>query len=57
MTSSEGSSSCDIVYGFSISRDGTCDLGNDEVNLNTVVAGTDLNHSEPIVNSGCELSG
>ena len=56
MTSSQGTS-CNDVVGFSISRSGTCDLGNDEVNIETLVVATGFHFTGPVVNSGCELSG
>ena len=47
--------SCYAV-GFSVSRMGSCDLGNDQLNLALVVSGSGLTYTGPEINSGCELS-
>merc|ERR1711976_692853 len=50
------SSGCSAAYGFSHSRDGSCDLGNDELNLEKLVNGTDLYYdTPPTILSGCEI--
>uniref|UniRef100_A0A7S4IWI7 Lipoprotein n=1 Tax=Vannella robusta TaxID=1487602 RepID=A0A7S4IWI7_9EUKA len=53
-TTSTDSTSCTDVVGFSISRSGTCDLGNDLVNIEKLVNGTGLHYTGPQHNSGCE---
>merc|ERR1712137_248485 len=51
---STSSTTCTNVLGFSISRDGTCDLGNDQVNIQTMVNATGLVNQGPKILNGCQ---
>lgn len=51
---STNSNTCTETVGFSISRSGTCDLGNDQVNIQTMVTGTGLQYEGPHIVSGCQ---
>eukprot|EP01095_Lingulamoeba_sp_RSL-Kostka_P010267 TRINITY_DN3663_c0_g1_i1.p1 TRINITY_DN3663_c0_g1~~TRINITY_DN3663_c0_g1_i1.p1 ORF type:complete len:155 (-),score=45.99 TRINITY_DN3663_c0_g1_i1:81-545(-) len=46
------SDSCQL-FGYSKSRQGACDLGNDEANLQKVADATNISYSY-VVNSGCQ---
>ena len=43
-----------VTIAFSHSRDGTCDLGNDEVNIEKIVSNSSLTVEDMWINSGCE---
>mmetsp|Transcript_52246 Transcript_52246/g.86839 ORF Transcript_52246/g.86839 Transcript_52246/m.86839 type:complete len:155 (+) Transcript_52246:71-535(+) len=43
-----------VVVGFSHSRDGTCDLGQDKANIDTIIVATGLHTNGGATNSGCQ---
>eukprot|EP01092_Planopodium_desertum_P011572 TRINITY_DN5289_c0_g1_i1.p1 TRINITY_DN5289_c0_g1~~TRINITY_DN5289_c0_g1_i1.p1 ORF type:complete len:164 (+),score=15.55 TRINITY_DN5289_c0_g1_i1:29-493(+) len=53
ITFTNATSSC-IVTGYSHSWDGTCDIGGNQENIDTLLAGTTLDYTGPIFNAGCE---